>query len=250
MLAVTGCGNTAEESKESSTVQVKESESTPVSSSTQEASEEGVAIDAFAGTELTIVVTKNAFDQSEDYNDTPAFKAAEEATGIHINWVELESGSAGEKRNLMLASPDQMPDAFYGGIGQSTIAKNMDLFYDLSEEGLLETYAPDILADYEQMIAADGLEALRWDDGSIRSLYMGLETSQEGDPQGITVINQEWLDKVGMDKPTTADDLFQFYYGAGFAGHSIFFFLYELLPEDYGRKCGYPGKIIFGDCRK
>ena len=82
----------------------------------------------------------------------------------------------------------------------------MDLFYDLSEEGLLETYAPNVLADHESI--EGGLQNVTWPDGSIRSLMGGIQVSYNDDPSGIMVINKAWLDKLDMDVPTTADEFY------------------------------------------
>ena len=91
---------------------------------------EEIPVDKFAGTELTIVVKKHNYDTGESWEDKPAMKAAEEATGININWIMIDSGQS-ERINAMLAG--DMPDAFIGNIvKEDTIGANKELFYDLS----------------------------------------------------------------------------------------------------------------------
>ena len=203
---MTGCGNEAvSESTVSSASEEKSTEvSTEVAESTEEASE-GIPVDYFAGTELTIVAKKHNYDTGDSWGDKPAMKAAEEATGIKINWIMIDSGQS-ERVNAMLAG--DMPDAFIGNmVSTTTIGSNMDLFYDLSEEGLLETYAPDVLEDIKSLDA--GLDLITWEDGSIRSLVTNDESNYNNDAEGIMVINKAWLDKLGLSVPTTADEFYE-----------------------------------------
>lgn len=170
-----------------------------------EVSEE-IPVDKFAGTEFTIVVKKHNYDTGESWEDKPAMKAAEEATGININWIMIDSGQS-ERINAMLAG--DMPDAFIGNmIKADTIGANMDLFYDLSEEGLLETYAPDALEDIKSLNDGNGLDLITWPDGSIRSLITNDASNYANDAEGIMVINKAWLDKLGLPVPTTADEFY------------------------------------------
>lgn len=127
---------------------------------------------------------------------------AEEATGVHIEWVYVEDG-AGEKVNTMLTA--DMPDAFLGLLGESQIATSMDSFLDIS--GMLEQYAPHVYADYNKM-QLNGLDLIKWPDGSIRSLMTGLEVSYQNDAEAIQYINKDWLDQLNLDVPTTVDELY------------------------------------------
>ncbi len=160
-VALAGCGQAAEQEK---TAAVPETEEKAPDSAADAAKEdageqaEGIALDAFAGTELSIAVLREPQDQTKSYNEKPAMKMAEEATGIHINWIELERGTEGEKVNIMLSA--DMPDAILGLVSESQIASDMELFYDLSEEGLLETYAPKVLSDIEG--EEGGIDLIRW----------------------------------------------------------------------------------------
>lgn len=204
----TGCGNNNVEETKGSTQataeQTKAEDTTEAVESTGAVEAEGIPVDYFAGTELTIVAKKHNYDTGESWGDKPAMKAAEEATGIKINWIMIDSGQS-ERVNAMLAG--DMPDAFIGNmISATTIGANMDLFYDLSEEGLLETYAPDALEDI--MSLDGGLDLITWPDGSIRSLITNDASNYNNDAEGIMVINKAWLDKVGMDVPTTADEFY------------------------------------------
>lgn len=177
---------------------------TAPTNSSESGEKEAIAVDAFAGTTLKIAVYKHTMDKSEDFNEKPAFKAAEEATGIHIEWIYVDSGSQEEKVNIMLTS--DMPDAIFGLLTQKQVSTNMDSFYDLSQEGLLETYAPNVVADYLTMDS--GMGAVTWPDGSIRTLMTGRQVSYVNSADGIMVINKAWLDQLGLSIPTTAEEFY------------------------------------------
>lgn len=203
-----GCGNTNVVQNNSQAESTEKAGESVATESTQNPAEESkeIALDAFAGTELTIAVKRNTADMTENWNEKEAFKMAEEATGIHINFVELEESVMSERVNIMLASGDDMPDAFWGVIGSGTISANKELFYDLSEEGLLEKYAPNVLADYATLDGGKGIERVTWPDGSIYSLMSNQASNIKDSAQGVLLINKGWLDKLGLDVPETGEE--------------------------------------------
>lgn len=166
-----------------------------------------IPLDYFAGTELTIAVIKMSADKGDGYDEKPIVKKAEEATGIHINWIEIEDTVKDERKSTMLAG-GELPDAFLGIMGNDDVVQNEELFYDISQDGLLETYAPDVLRDYEQ--GGQGvLEMLTLSDGSIRSLAGNIGSSRDSEPVGIMMINKAWLDQLNLEIPATADEFYQ-----------------------------------------
>ena len=205
VTAFTGCGSKPANNETPSSAETSVT-SEVTGTETQVAEAEEIPVDKFAGTELTIVVKKHSYDTGESWGDKPAMKAAEEATGIKINWIMIDSGQ-NERINAMLAG--DMPDAFIGNmIKAETIGANMDLFYDLSEEGLLETYAPDALEDIKSLNGGNGMDLITWPDGSIRSLITNDASNYANDAEGIMVINKAWLDKLGLPVPTTAEEFY------------------------------------------
>lgn len=166
-----------------------------------------IAVDHFAGTTIKVAVVKKANDTSTDWNQKEIFKLAEEATGIHVEWTVIDPSVSGDKIAVMLMSSEQ-PDVYLGALNESTLAANLDLFYDLSEEGLLETWAPNVVEIYNT--SDYSWNALKWADGSIRSLLTGGLNKELGSyTAGTSVINMAWLEKTGKDIPTTADELYE-----------------------------------------
>lgn len=164
---------------------------------------------AYEGAEITIAVARRTVDSCESFNDKAAVKMVEEATGIHVNWIEVDEAVMGERVNVMLAE-DEQPDAYLGLLTDDQLVVNDSMFYDLSEEGLLETYAPNVLKMYEEIKAdgADVLSLLTMPDGSIRSLATNSAFSPTSDAAGMWFINKAWLDKLGLEIPTTAEEFY------------------------------------------
>ena len=84
-----------------------------------------IPLDYFAGTELTIAVIKMSADKGDGYDEKPIVKKAEEATGIHINWIEIEDTVKDERKSTMLAG-GELPDAFLGIMGNDDVVQNED----------------------------------------------------------------------------------------------------------------------------
>ncbi|HJA94092.1 MAG TPA: extracellular solute-binding protein [Candidatus Eisenbergiella merdipullorum] len=200
-----GCGQTTNPDNETNQGgNTNEADETKEDGESAEA--EGITADEFAGTTIKIAVVKNPLDESADFAENKDFiPIVEDATGIKVEWMVLDSATASEKASVILAGDDK-PDVYLGGLGIN-VEKDFESFYDLSQDGLLETYAPDVLEDYAQMVNG-GLDGLRMTDGSIRTLYTGLEISRNNDPQGIMMINQKWLDQLGLKIPETTDELY------------------------------------------
>ena len=155
---------------------------------------------------FTIAVDLHPLTKDEDFNNKEAFKMAEEATGVHIEWMPIATSDAEDKVNIMLAS--DLPDAFLGTLlNESKISTNIDSFVNLAENDMLRTYAPHVVADYETI--SGGLDLVTWPDGSIRSLITGKQTSYENDAEGIMFMRKDWLDQLGLDVPTTTDEFYE-----------------------------------------
>lgn len=162
----------------------------------------------YAGTVLRVVTVRDTRDTSTDetYGDKTALKMAEEATGIKIEWTVLDSSSAADKLPALLSSEDQ-PDLYLNVLDQATISQNQDMFYDMSKDGVLEKYAPNVVALYEPY---DYFENVTWPDGAIYSLVTTEMFSPiEAWSFSNTIIRQDWLDQLGLPVPTTADELYQ-----------------------------------------
>ena len=149
---------------------------------------------------LKVMVQKN--ELTDDFAENEIFKALEEKTNVKIEW-EYVGVDWDTQKQLLLASPEEMPDVFIGQtIGETDVLSNSDMFVPL--EDYIEKYMPNLKAglvadpDMERFITAP--------DGHI----YGLPEQMPGG--GITMemgmINKTWLDNLGLDVPTTTEELY------------------------------------------
>lgn len=166
---------------------------------------------------LNILVERHTLDQTKSYSEKAAFKNVKEETGIDIEWTELAAGTASEKVPLMLAGGD-LPDVFYGNIlGNATIMQNEESFVPL--EDLMEKYAPNCLATYDQITSVDWREYATTTTGHIYGFLTRYNSLKENRVNGIQIINKKWLDEVGMDVPTTTEEFYEVL--KAFKGHDF-----------------------------
>lgn len=150
-----------------------------------------------------IAVYRHSLDKSKNFNEKEIFIRAEKETNIHIDFVEIPSGTESEKVPIMLAS--DLPDAFLGSLlTEQHVAKNKDQFIVLND--LLKTCAPNITKQYEQI--PDMLDMLKFPDGNIYTLATGSQISRDADADAVMFVNQKWLDKVGKKIPKTTEEFY------------------------------------------
>lgn len=165
--------------------------------------------------QMTMVIDRDATYVLDDINDNETVALMNEETGVLWNWVVIPTTSANEKVNLMLASWD-LPDVFYNSITYTMVAQYMDQEIFMPTEDLVENYMPLTKAHFEQhpeykaeATAPDGhMYGFPW----VEEMYGLVETS------GPLFINQNWLDKVGKEMPTTMDELIDVLYAFKEAG--------------------------------
>ena len=202
-----GCGS-KEKQEETPKTEVTQEQAESTEKKEEASAEEAgpVPVDYFAGTELTVAIHKNALDASTNWEDKEIVKMAEEATGIHINWVIVDDAVKKERVASILSS-GELPDIMLGLVETTDLTTNKELFYDLSEEGLLEKYAPNVLEDYENG-GQEVLEFLKHSDGSIRSLAGNTGSNAPSDAGYMWMINTTWLKQLGMEIPTNAEEFY------------------------------------------
>lgn len=218
---LTGCSGSGETAAEGAVQESGEAQSSSSEAGESAEEEEGeesapsesevsgeIAPDHFSGTELTIAICAKPQDQSTDFNEKPIMKRMEEETGIHVNWIIVQEAVKSDKLGVMLAA-DEQPDAYISMLGPQDIVQNRELFYDISEEGLLEKWAPDLYREYTQDWP-QVMTALTWADGSIYSLPIGGYASDGPDFGCFPAINTEWLEKLDMDMPANAEELYDY----------------------------------------
>ncbi len=203
-----GTSSTSGTTGTSSTADTGDSEASGDEASASETSEDGVTN---KGTTLPIVnepVTLNVvkerhmLDTTESYNEKAAWANITEETGITIEWTELAAGTAAERIPLMLSSGD-LPDVFWAALSDAQVLQNESNLFAM--EDYMEDFAPNSLATYEQL-GVDWKQIATTPSGHIFGFLGRYESLYENTGDGIQIINKAWLDKVGMDVPTTLDE--------------------------------------------
>ena len=137
------------------------------------------------------------------YLDHPAYAAAEEYTGVPVEYISCSMESAATEFNLMIASGssyDILSSAatFYNGGVAAGVRDGILL--DLTD--LMAEYVPDY---YKEFITNDKwVKYATTDDGTIGAIY-SFNAVELGLSQG-NFIRQDWLDALGLDTPVTVDD--------------------------------------------
>ena len=152
---------------------------------------------------------------SGGYEDNEVLNKLQEESGIHITWNTM-SDSLSEQVNIRIAG-NIMPDAFMG-VGFNN--------YDLSRHGddgafidLTPYITPEIMPNLYQILEDSPRirAAITMDDGGIYGLPAGeqMGTAGVGAPEDYSIytipqfsmINKAWLDELGLEVPTTLDEL-------------------------------------------
>lgn len=144
--------------------------------------------------------------KNKNFKDLEYFQKLEEATNVQINWLMTAKDAWAEKKSLLFAS-NSLPDAFYG----QDILTNVDVIKYASQgmliplEDMIDEYMPNLKKildenpQYRKQITAP--------DGHIYSL----PTINELNPttHDKWFINKTWLDNLGLEVPTTKEELEQ-----------------------------------------
>lgn len=155
-------------------------------------------------TTLRIMVNNSAFQP--DFGEVLMWQAYQDLTGVTIDWENIPAGTQNEKFSMAMAS-NEMPDVF---LKFSLSASNQIKFGSVEGQlvdisGMLEEHAPNF---YQYMKANPSIEAaLTMPDGSIYSIPQAIESI----PNKVAAkmfVNKTWLDALGLDMPTTTDELY------------------------------------------
>lgn len=149
---------------------------------------------------LTAVMVKHPL--TKPLAEMEWLQKAEADAGVDIEWQEI-TADWGQKKGTMLASGD-IPDLFVGGnvITDADFAQFTGLFADLTE--LIPQHAPNVQAMFDAKPETKVI-ATQPDD----KIY-GLPKYQRFWPASASrqYINQKWLDNLGLQMPTTWDELY------------------------------------------
>lgn len=152
-----------------------------------------------APVELTAIAVLHG--STLDLETLPIFQEIAEKANVHITWEYVRT-DWDTKKSLVLASGD-LPDFFFGryALNASDILLNQDYFLPL--EDLIAEHAPNIQRMIEEYPNAAQVNV--FPDGHTYALPHVMPARPTH--YGASFINQAWLDELGLDMPTTIDEL-------------------------------------------
>lgn len=158
---------------------------------------------------VEITVFTAPYAMTEDMATNSQSLWIEELTNVKINWVVTNQADATQKINLILASGADMPDAFMvpnSYISTQQIVAYGEQGYFVPLNDMIDQWGVNTQALFE---ARPGLkEQCTAPDGNIYFLPKYNESYHSLYPYKA-FINQTWLENVGMDMPTTTDELLE-----------------------------------------
>lgn len=151
---------------------------------------------------LTVLTTRWA-NMGDSFTSNEFLVNLEKETNVHIEWQVQSLNDWGEQKGIMLAS-GELPDIIFGfqTFGDSDIMNNSELFLPL--EDLVDQYMPNLKQAFEDM--PDLKKIATFPDGHMYSLSKNLPLRPISCNQPI--INMKWLDNLGLEVPTTLDELY------------------------------------------
>ena len=157
-----------------------------------------------------------------DYDTNLYTKWLEEQTGVHVEFIKFSGNSSDitTQISMMIAGGETMPDVFYHMSAISTTTGreygNQGYFIPLNDY-----YADPEMTHFtrEAMEEIFGKEAgeKRFQECIMRATYLkdgntysffNMEEVPFDSPLCHTIINQQWLDKLGLKAPTNIDELY------------------------------------------
>lgn len=155
---------------------------------------------------LTVMVAVDT-TRSSGLNDNPIILEIEKLTGVDLEFIEVSTTEWSEELSLTLASGD-LPDIIAGSMSSSDLASSIKAGTIIDLKPYIESYGENIKAT---MNVIDSMEqTITLSSGEIASLpYINFST-EEGNscPQGMLYVYQPWLDKLGLEAPDTAQELY------------------------------------------
>jgi putative aldouronate transport system substrate-binding protein len=169
---------------------------------------EGIEFPLAESVTITAITHAPSF-APQDFSQRLIYKRLEENTNVVIDWTCYVDDQFGETKNLILSRKDLPDMVFDAQMGQYDVLRYADDGTIIAVDELIDNYMPNlkkVLDDYPEyrslITAPDGhIYCFPW----IEELGKGKEAIQA--IGGIPYINQAWLAELGLDMPTTPDEL-------------------------------------------
>ena len=190
--------------EEASKPDVEEASAEPVGEAPQASLSYPLVTDGSEQVTVWVSLPPHVAPYMEDVSESAAYRAAAEATGIKMVTTTVSAAVEAEQFQLMCAGGTTGDyDIIVGATrayGSADAAIEDEIVIDLSD------YLAEYMPDYYNFLQSDEevRKLLTTDSGAIADIA-GRATG--GRPQGFG-IRKDWLDKSGLDIPTTYDELY------------------------------------------
>ena len=168
-----------------------------------------------SGDKKTLTVGLPQASTVTEYDDNAFTKYIEEALDIDIEFVLFSNASeAMNQLSLMCAAGDELPDVLVGFSNMSSL-----MMYQYGEDGffidikdLIEEYGEEFNSHMDQLPEEEKERVMNYithpETGAIYGLPTYSSVTISDYLQQQMMINQTWLDAVGMQKPTNVEELY------------------------------------------
>jgi putative aldouronate transport system substrate-binding protein len=146
-----------------------------------------------------IRIMSHFFNPTPPSDDNAVKEEIEKATNTKLNIEWVSANNYGDKLNVMLASGDLpdlllIPDPFH------------PVFRKAAEQGAFWDVSPYI-EDYPNL--SKTIDPIAWELTKINGGNFGIPRPRPTDGEAFFVLRKDWLDNVGLDIPTTSDELYE-----------------------------------------
>ncbi|MDR2149519.1 MAG: extracellular solute-binding protein [Spirochaetaceae bacterium] len=138
-------------------------------------------------------------NQQMDFPNLWFYKELEAKTGIHVAWEPVKDTDWTTRLNLMFASAE-LPDLIRGEVDIEEYGVTQGLLVPLDD--YIKEYMPNY---YSRLYMNDAYKSLIASDGKM--YWIGNLIAQNINHDGNHYINKAWLDTLGLEIPTTIDEL-------------------------------------------
>lgn len=169
---------------------------------TKDASDMAVETDENCKTFRIVTVRHNDVNPTDFLNEGIMQQIAEKH-GVTIEWEVYTASDWNEQKTLLFATPEDLPDAFLGSLAVSD--GDIQVYKDLLVK--LDDYLEKDMPNLTKILAEDGTfkATMTTADGEIYSL--GKKLPLRPSVHDEMYINQKWLDNLGLEVPTTYEEL-------------------------------------------
>ncbi|MDP4152549.1 MAG: hypothetical protein Q8865_03775 [Bacillota bacterium] len=157
---------------------------------------------------ITLKFMVGQHEYQKDYANILVWGEYEKKTNIHIDWNVVPNASIKEKRNLVLASGQDLPDGFYRcSFGSKDVQKYGEQGLFLKINDLIDSYMPNFKKLTTSMDSVR--KSLPDAEGNIYALP-AIQDAPEVQMHPKLFINKKFMDKIGVKKlPTTTDEFYE-----------------------------------------